>query len=122
MDRIEINGIWYIKEDNVAKNHTEIKPVHSEQYVVENGDFCFEASRIFKEDGSFYDDCAIECTDKRFENRKDWKIDYWDNNDWMRNVLNNYPISLKELSDLESKENMDLFLAFLQFLKDKNWL
>jgi len=122
MDRIEVNGFWYVKEELVPKKHIEIDPTHAESYVVENDDFCFEASRIFKEDGSFYDDCSIQCTDKRFENRKDWTVDYWDNNCWMNNVLNNDPDSWKELPDMGPKENMDLLLAFLQFLKDKNWL
>ena len=121
MDRIEINGVWYVKE--ATKEHIELDPTHFEGYVIENSDFCFEATRIFKDDGTPYDDCVtIECTDKRFENREDWKVEHWDNNHWMRGILNNSPDAWKELPDMGGKANMNFLLAFLQYLTDKGWL
>jgi hypothetical protein len=120
-DKININGVWYVRED--IKKHIEIDPTHFEGCVVENGDFCFEAHRIVKKDGTFYDDgVGIECTDKRFANRKDWKKEYWDNNNWMRGILKHNPESWADLPDMGKSENMDLLLAFLQHLTDKGWL
>ena len=120
MDRIEINGVWYVKE--AIKEHIELDPTHYEGYVIENSDFCFEATRIFKDDGTLYDDnCSIECTDKRSSDRKDWETEHWDNNEWLRGVLKNNPKSMTELGFM-GNENVLFFQAFLQYLTDKGWL
>jgi len=119
MNRIEINGVWYVKEDTLKKKHIEIDPTHFEGCIVENDEFCFEATRINNDKGSFYDTIDIKFTDKRV---KPWKEDHWDGNLWMKGVLNNEPDSLEALSnDLES-EDIRFFQAFLQYLTDKKWL
>ena len=123
MERIEDNGVWYVKETTIKKPTIELDPTHFEGYVVENDDFCFEATRIFKDDGVPYDDCVdIECTDKRFENHKDWKVEHWDSTSWMRGILNNDANSWKELPDMGKNENTEFLQALLQFLTDKGWL
>jgi len=40
-DRIQINGIWYIREDQVQES-IELDPTEFEGIVVENDCFCFE--------------------------------------------------------------------------------
>ena len=121
MDRIQINGFWYVREDTISKEPIELDPVHSESYTVENSDFCFEATRLFKDNGTPYDGIDIECTDKRFDNRKDWKVDHWDNNTWMIGILEDDPDSWKELPDM-GNSNILYLQAFLQYLRDKFWL
>ena len=121
MDRVEINGVWYVKED--TKKHIELDPTHFDGCVVENGDFCFEATRIFKDDGTPYDDCVtIECTDKIPSDRKDWRVEHWDNNEWLRGVLKNNPESMKELPAYMGSTNIWFLQEFLQYLTDKGWL
>ncbi len=122
MDRVNIDGVWYVREDTIIKNNIELDPVHFEGYTVENGDFCFEATIIFKDDDTRYDGLTIECTDKRFKDKSDWVIDHWDNDNWLRGILNNNIDSWKDLPDMGKQENTTLFLAFLQFLKNKEWL
>lgn len=123
MDRIEINGVWYVKETTTEKEYIELDPTHFEGYVVENDNFCFEATRIFKDDGTPYDNCCdIECTDKRFENRKDWKTEHWDNNEWLRGVSKNNPKSINELPASMGNKNILFLQSFLQYLTDKGWL
>lgn len=120
-NRIQIDGIWYVKEDTIKKPTVEeLDPVNFEGYVVENSDYAFEATRIFRDDGTPYDDIDIEVTTKKGE-RKDWTVDHWDHNSWMLGVLYNNPDSLKELPDMGGK-NVLFLQAFLRFLKDKNWL
>jgi len=122
MDRIEINGVWYVKEETATKKHIELVPTHFEVFVVENDEFCFEATRIFRDDGTPYENCvSIECTDKRSSDRKDWETEHWDNNEWLRGVLKNNPDSWKELPDMGSK-NILFLQTFLQYLTDKGWL
>jgi hypothetical protein len=119
-NRIEINGVWYVKESTDEKEPIELDPTQFEGLVVEDGDFCFEATRIFKDDGTPYSDCvSIKCTDKR---EKPWKEDDWDHTGWMRGVLKNNPESLEELPADMGKESIRFLQAFLQLLTDKEWL
>ena len=116
-DRIQINGVWYVREDQVQEP-IELDPTKFEGVVVENDKFCFEATRICKASGGFYDDIDIKFTDKR---TKPWKEEHWDSNYWMRGILNNDPDSYKGLPDIGS-EGIKFLQAFLQHLKDEEWL
>jgi hypothetical protein len=116
-DRIEINGIWYVKEKPDSFSPIELDPVEFEGVVVENDYFCFEATRICRDNGGHYG-LDIKFTDKRI---KPFKEDYWDNDSWMKGILNNNPDSLKELPDIGS-DGIRFLQAFLQFLKDEEWL
>lgn len=123
-ERIQINNVWYVREDLLSKKeHIELNPTHFEGYVVENDEFCFEAHRLFQDDGTPYTNCvSIECTDKRFEDQKDWKVEYWDNTEWMRGILQNEIESWVDLPDMGKNENIEFLQAFLQYLTDKGWL
>lgn len=116
-NRIQINGVWYVREDQAQENPIELDPVKFEGVVVENKEFCFEATRILKDDYIPYDNINIKFTDKRV---KPWKEDNWDSDSWMKGVLNNNPNSLKELPDIG--EGTKFLKAFLQYLKDEKWL
>lgn len=116
-DRIQVNGVWYVREDQ-AQEPIELDPTEFEGVVVENKDFCFEATRIRKDGGGFYDDIDIEFIDKRV---KPWKEEHWDSNSWMKGILDNNPDSFKELPDIGS-EGIRFLQAFLQHLKDEEWL
>lgn len=123
MDRIQINGVWYVKEDTINQPTIEIDPANYDGCSVENDDFAFEATRTLNDKNIPYPDAvSIEVTDKRFSERKDWKTDYWDNNDWMRKILENDPEAHKDLPDFGRSTNYQLFLKFLEYLKNKNWL
>lgn len=119
-DRIQINGVWYVREDRVSIDQVELDPTGFEGYVVENSQVCFEATRLKKDEGGYYDDIDIKCTIKKGD-KKDWIEDNWDHNAWMLGVLDNNPDSLKELPNMGG-ENILFLQAFLQFLKDKEWL
>ena len=116
-NRIQINGVWYIREDQAQENLIELDPIKFEGVVVEDNNFCFEATRILRDSGDPYDDIDIKFTDKRIE---PFKEEHWDSNSWMRGILDNNPDSLKELPDIG--EGTKLLQAFLQYLKDEEWL
>ena len=119
MDRIEINGIWYVKEDIIEKEVIELNPILSEKITVENNDFCFVATKMFKEDTETQlGDIYIKFTDKRV---KPWKEEYWDNINFIKGILNKDPEFLPLLPDF-SVSQIKYFQAFLQYLKDKEWL
>ena len=117
-DRIQIDGVWYVREDNQNDEPIKLDVVETQGFVVENDNFGYEATRIGNDKGGFYGGVDIKVTDKR---QKPFKEDHWDNNNWMRDILKHNPDSLKELPDLEG-EDIKFLMAFLQYLKDKEWL
>lgn len=118
MNRIQINGIWYVPEN--SQDVVVIEPDREECYTVENSDFYFKAIRIFdQEQNSFFDDIDIHFIDKRPNKPKDQET--WDSNDWMIGVLKGDDASMEELPDI-GRSGLATLRAFLQFLVDKDWL
>ena len=118
MNRIQINGIWYVPEN--SQDVVVIEPDREECYTVENSDFYFKAIRLFdQEQNSFFDDIDIHFIDKRPNKPKDQEI--WDSNDWMIGVLKGDDASMEELPDI-GRSGLATLKAFLQFLVDKDWL
>ena len=118
MNRIQINGIWYVPEN--SQDVVVIEPDREECYTVENSDFYFKAIRIFDhEENSFFDNIDIHFIDKRPNKPK--QQDTWDNNDWMIGILKNDDASMEDLPDI-GRSGLATLKAFLQFLVDKDWL
>lgn len=118
MDRIEINGTWYVKESDTKKEPINLDLTRFQGCTAENDIFCFEATRIACGEDEYYKGIDIKVSDKR---QKPWKEEYWDNNTWMRGILEQNPESLKKLANLGG-ENLRFLQAFLQHLKDEDWL
>ena len=84
--RIEINGVWYIREDAINDSldildEEEMDLTWTEECIYENDDYCFVASRIKKDDSEeFYPDIDIKFTDKRYHGKTEFVEEYWDNN------------------------------------------
>ena len=118
MNRIQINGIWYVPEN--SQDVVAIEPDREECYTIENSDFYFKAIRIFdQEENSFFDNIDIHFIDKRPNKPK--QQDTWDNNDWMIGILKNDDASMEDLPDI-GRSGLATLKAFLQFLVDKDWL
>lgn len=121
-DRIQIEGVWYVREDKEKNKKIELYPCWFDGCLVENDEVVFEATRIFKDDNTPYPDSVnIEFTDKRSNNKKDWKVDNWDNTSWMVGVMENNPESMKELPNI-GKNNTLFLQEFLKLLKDNYWI
>lgn len=128
-DRIQINGEWYVRaklvEDGAFYKQEEplLNPknlVFSEELCYEDSDFCWTASRLYHEDkGTYFDDIDIEFTDKRV---KPWKEDYWDGNNWFRNLLNQDEAVYHSAVDLMGTHGTKLFIEFLKKLVEMGWL
>ena len=129
-NRIEINGVWYVREDaiNDPLDHLEAEEMDltfSEECCFESNKYCFVASRIRRDgEDEFYKDVSIKFTDKRSGDIDTWKEEYWDNNNWFKGILEgNYESvkSLNEETDLCSQGKKQ-FKAFLFILKEEGWL
>jgi hypothetical protein len=128
-DRIQINGVWYTREDNQPTQ--EIKPLNRENitafkgFVYDINGFSYEATKIAKsglfEEGEYYDDIDIKFTNF---NAEPHIVEHWDSMVWFRGVLENNPESIKSLlAECEmDHENVLRFRSFLAFLKQEGWL
>ena len=126
--RIKIGDVWYVREDSIPTQllpTVEVEePTHTESLIWENRKYCFIVSRSFKQvfSNETYDDVDIESTDKRFETRKEWVKEYWDNDNWFRGVLEGNMISIAEIQDSMCGEGIAFFRGILQYLVDNEWL
>lgn len=131
-NRIEINGVWYVREDAITDplDHLEAEEMDltfSEECTLETDKYCFVASRI-RRDGSsndeFYPDISITFTDKRNGNRDTWNEEYWDNNNWFKGILEGDPESIKSLNEETElcSQGKRQFKGFLNRLVEEKWL
>tara|TARA_Y100000385_G_C13052856_1_gene620656 strand:+ start:944 stop:1366 length:423 start_codon:yes stop_codon:yes gene_type:complete len=138
-NRIEINGVWYVREDASTDplDHSEAEVldlIFSEECCYETINYCFVASRIKRDEGDefypdefndeFYPDVNITFTDKRSGDIDTWKEEYWDNNNWFAGILEGNPESIKSLDDEIGlcKEGKKQFKGFLNRLVEEGWI
>ena len=121
-NRIEIDGVWYTREDNTTP---EVKPrlepsIAFEGLVFESDLYCFEATRLREDDGEFYDkECSIKFTDKKIDIDNS---EYWDNAEWMIGFLNNDPEAIAEAEEALCPQGMEEFRVVVQELAEKGWI
>ena len=129
-NRIEINGVWYVREDAITDplDHLETEEIEltfSEECCYETDKYCFVASRMRKDGGDeFYPDIFITFTDKRNDDRDKWKEEHWDNNNWFRGILEGNAesiVSLDEETDICPQGKRQL-KGFLNRLVEEKWL
>ena len=121
-DRIEINGVWYIKETNSTPTLTpKLEPsVSFEGLVFESDLYCFEATRLRDDEGEFYDkQCDIKFIDK---NLKDTEPDHWDNSEWMVEFLKDEPEAIEEAEKSLCSQGMLEFKSVVKELSEKGWI
>ena len=119
MDRIQINGVWYVREDQAYQESIQLDPTNYHGCVVENDEFAIKATKLYDGAGDrYYDALDIKFTDKI---NKPWKEEEWDNNVWFGGVLNNDPESIESISYI-GPNGVQFLQAFLKHLKKKEWL
>jgi len=118
-NRIQIDGVWYVREQQEPEVDIEI--IRSEARTIESDKYVFEVTRLERKDapGTYYNGLDIKFTDKR---TKPWKEEYWDNNAWMRGVLINDPESLKYLRESVCLQGEAELKALLASLQQEGWL
>jgi hypothetical protein len=117
-DRIQINGVWYVRED--ISQQEDIEVTYSMSCHYETKDYFWEATRLLEDDGlAYYPDIDIKFTDKR---TKPWKEDHWDSNLWMIGVMNNDPDSMKDARESMCEQGIKEFKLFLKKLEEEGWL
>ena len=122
-DRIQINGVWYIRESSNPLPESEpLDLTYTQGCIYETDKYCFEATRTYKDYDSneFYGDCVdIEFTDKR---TKPWKIDNWDNVGWFRGVYDNDKRAINEALEVMDEDGVKELKAFIGELIKIGWI
>ena len=120
-DRIQINGVWYRREEEVTVPKPKLNITKYSGMVTECDLYAFKAEKIYKDlDSDELDEgLDIEFTDKRLHNGK---VMLWDNPKWMIAVLNNIPEALETLRESVCPQGEAEFKAFLEVLVEKGWL
>jgi hypothetical protein len=117
LSEIEKIANYYRKEEPI-----EIDPTFTEECIFETDKYCFVASRIKKDDGTFHDDISVTVTDKQFPSRDDWTEEHWDNMNWFRGILNNNPESMPEfIESVHDYREQQVFIQMLNKLIELGW-
>lgn len=129
-NRIQINGVWYVREYTTYPIYPIVEEVkfdkeevtHTKSCVYETDKYCWEASILVEEtfDNTVNNLLTIKFTDKRTD---PWKEDYWDSMVWLEGMLEDNPESLKGLNGVMDEEGIKIFQKFLEYLKNNlGWL
>lgn len=123
MERIQINGEWYVKEILPEPDKpVELDFAHTESLIYETTKYCFEVSRIYRDDDiTFYDGVNIEFTDKRYP-REEWKIEYWDNDSFLIGVYENDESCIEDALEIMDQEGVETLQQIVKQLIEKEWL
>ena len=122
-DRIQINGEWYVKESTTYEGHQkELDLAYAEVCSYEVLDYCFDATRMFKDYDSseFYkNEIDIKFTDKR---TKVWKIDNWDSVAWLIDVYRGNKDAINDASELMGTYGIMELKNFIGHLIKIGWI
>ena len=129
-NRIEINGVWYVREDAINDSLDDLETeefelIFSKECLYETDNYCFVASKIRKDDGDeYYQDTSIKVKEKIDRDPDSWKEEYWDNDLWFKGILEGNPDSIQSLNKNTTlcEQGKKQFKAFLFKLKEEGWL
>jgi len=129
-NRIQINGVWYVKEDDIqdfSPQLDEDSPVTNLlQCTYEVLDWCFESSILLQDDAIDLSDTNgdpwIKVTDKRHVDHKKWIEHDVDSSEWMLDVLEGDYDSMRLAYEIFNDDGIYHFRAFLRVLIQKGWL
>jgi len=121
MERIQIGGVWYrLEREERAIESIENEIAKYQAYVYETREFCFEATRLYRDRGEELDkDFSIELTDKRTGK---WTTDYWDSMPWFEAVYLGNEELVANLKKQIGEVGFEQTRRFLGYLRSNGWL
>ena len=129
-DRIEINGVWYIKEDVATSKFekvtiSELEPgIKYDGFVFESNLYAFDCTRIYDDNGCLYKDgnVSIKFTDKSVVNAIKEYQEHWDNVDWMNGILENEVEAIEEAMESLCPQGFVELKEVLSVLRVAAWI
>lgn len=118
-DRIQINGTWYVKEEEPCQTEPQ-DLTYSQQCLLELDGCVFEATRIYSDyNNEIFFKNSIDIT---YTNKITKEVDHWDNNQWMKRLFDGEKEALNEISDILNKSEIAQLKVFIGTLIENNWL
>lgn len=118
-DRIQIDGVWYVKEKENSK--VELQDLtYSQNCLLELDKCSFEAVKIFSDYNNkifLKNSLYITYVNKQTQNKE-----CWDNNTWMRQLINGNKEALNEVSDTLLNDEIQQLKLFIGKLIEDEWL
>ena len=129
-DRIEVNGVWYIKEELATSKFekvtiSELEPgIKYDGFVFESNLYAFDCTRIYDEDGNLYKDgnVCIKFTDKSVDYAMKEYQEHWDNVDWMNGIIENEVEAIEEAMESLCPQGLVELKEVLSVLRVAAWL
>ena len=125
-DRIEVNGVWYIKENTIVQPTISQldSGVKYDGMVFESDLYSFDCTRVYDEDGNLYKDgnVSVKFTDKSITHDIDKFQEHWDNVDWMRALLINEPEAIEEAMESLCSQGLVELKEVLTTLRVAAWI
>ena len=125
-DRIEVNGVWYIKENTIVQpTISELEPgIKYDGMIFESDLYSFDCTRIYDEDGNLYKDgnVCIKFTDKSIIHDIDKSQEHWDNVDWMCGILENEVEAIDEAMESLCSQGLVELKEVLTTLRIAAWV
>jgi|TARA_B110000114_G_scaffold8521_1_gene8527 hypothetical protein len=130
-DRIQINGVWYVKEeelDTVEYVEPTISKLDSgvkyDGMVFESDLYAFDCTRIYDDDGCLYKDgnVSIKFTDKSVVHDIEKFQEHWDNEAWMQGVIEDDEESIVEAMESLCSQGMAELKEVLTTLRADAWI
>ena len=130
-DRIQINGVWYVKEeelDTVEYVEPTISKLDSgvkyDGMVFESDLYAFDCTRIYDDDGCLYKDgnVSIKFTDKSVVHDITEYQEHWDNADWMNGILENIDGAIEEAMESLCSQGLVELKEVLTTLRVAAWI
>jgi hypothetical protein len=130
-DRIQINGVWYAKEEEldtveyVKPTISQLEPgIKYDGFVFESDLYAFDCTRIYDEDGNLYKDgdVSIKFTDKSVVHDITEYQEHWDNINWMCGILENEAEAIEEAMESLCSQGLAELKEVLATLRVAAWI
>ena len=125
-NRIEIDGVWYIKENTIVQpTISELEPgIKYDGFIFESNLYAFDCTRIYDEDGNLYKDgnVSIKFTDKSVVHDITEYQEHWDNGDWMNGILDGDEGSIETAMESLCSQGLVELKEVLTTLRVAAWL
>ena len=123
-NRINIDGVWYVREESTPLVEKPHDPTHYEGLVWETDKYCFDVTRIFRDETMYspYEGVDVKFTDKRNPNREAWIEDRWDSNEWMVELLLEDIHAIESAKESMCNEGVAYFSAVVEELIRLGWI
>ncbi len=118
-DRIQIDGVWYVKESSVEKTF-EYDLIHSRSITIENDVICYEFSVLEDEGDDGEPVYSMPSCEVKF--KSGIKEEFWDNGDWMiRFYKGGDKDADNEIAHID-QESREMFRQVLESAIEKGYL